>query len=168
MQDAASEAQDKMQNTRLKAQGEMTNENKVIFRKDVGEWPDEETEGKTEARSTDQSEETTESSAPPALKETAQVTTGQSNALRSAKSYLDYTAFSYQGLIEQLEYKEYSHEDAVYAADHCGADWNEQAAKKAKHYLDYTSFSRNGLISQLEYEGFTHEQAVYGVEANGY
>lgn len=40
--------------------------------------------------------------------------------------------FSYTGLIEQLEYEQYSHDDAVYAADNCGADWNEQAAKKHK------------------------------------
>ena len=68
----------------------------------------------------------------------------------------------------QLEYEKYSHEEAVYAADHCGADWNEQAAKKAEAYLDIMSFSRQGLIDQLEYEGFTHDQAVYGAEQNGY
>lgn len=95
-------------------------------------------------------------------------TMGQKNALRSAREYLNYTAFSYQGLIEQLEYEKFSHEEAVYAADNCGADWYEQATKSAKEYLNFTSFSRDGLIEQLEYEGFTHEQAVYGVEANGY
>jgi hypothetical protein len=83
-------------------------------------------------------------------------------------SYLDYTAFSYQGLIEQLEYEKFTTEQATYGADNCGADWNEQAAKSAKSYLDYSSFSRDGLIDQLEYEGFTYDQAVYGVEANGY
>ena len=96
------------------------------------------------------------------------MTTSQRNALKSADSYLKYTSFSYTGLIEQLEYEKYSHEDAVYAEDHCGADWNEQAVKKAKSYLEYSSFSRDGLIEQLEYEGFTHEQAVYGVEQNGF
>lgn len=95
-------------------------------------------------------------------------TLGEKNALKSAKAYLDYTAFSYTGLIEQLEYEGYSHTEAVYGADNCGADWNEQAAKSAANYLDYTSFSRSGLIEQLEYEGFTHSQAVYGVEQNGY
>lgn len=95
-------------------------------------------------------------------------TIGQKNALKSAQSYLSFAAFSYEGLIEQLEFEEYSREDAVYAADHCGADWNEQAAKSAASYLKYSSFSRQGLIEQLEFEGFTHSQAVYGVEANGY
>ena len=97
-----------------------------------------------------------------------QLTTGQENALRSAENYLSFMPFSYNGLIEQLEFEKYSYEDAVYAADNCGADWNEQAAKKAKDYLDIMAFSKDGLIEQLEFDGFTHEQAVYGAEANGY
>lgn len=92
----------------------------------------------------------------------------QKNALASAKNYLSTMAFSYSGLVKQLEYEEYSHDDAVYAVDNCGADWNEQAAKSAENYLSTMSFSRNSLIKQLEYEGFTNEQAVYGAEANGY
>ena len=92
----------------------------------------------------------------------------QKNALKKAQSYLKYSAFSYSGLIEQLEYEGYSTSDATYAADNCGADWNEQASKKAGSYLKYSSFSKEGLIEQLEYEGFTHEQAVYGAEQNGF
>ena len=42
---------------------------------------------------------------------------GQKNALASAKSYLSFMAFSYEGLINQLEFEQYSHEDAVFAAD---------------------------------------------------
>ncbi|MCI8390095.1 MAG: hypothetical protein HFI35_05255 [Roseburia sp.] len=95
-------------------------------------------------------------------------TTGERNALSRAKDYLSVMPFSRESLIGQLEYEKYSHEEAVYAADHCGADWNEQAVKKAKAYLDIGSFSRQGLIDQLEYEGFTHDQAVYGAEQNGY
>ena len=96
------------------------------------------------------------------------MTNGQKNALRTAEDYLKYSAFSYTGLIDQLEYEEYSHEEAVFAADHCGADWNEQAAKCADSYLEYSAFSKSRLIAQLEYEGFTHEEAVYGAEKNGY
>ncbi len=95
-------------------------------------------------------------------------TIGEKNSLSSAKQYLSITAFSYKGLVEQLEYEGYTHSEAVYGADNCGADWNEQAAKSAKQYLSMTAFSRSGLIEQLEYEGFTHDQAVYGVEQNGY
>ena len=94
-------------------------------------------------------------------------TVSQKNALSRALSYLKYSSFSYSGLVEQLEFEKYSHEDAVYAVDNCGADWNEQAVKKAESYLKYSSFSRDGLIDQLEFEGFTYEQAVYGVSQNG-
>ena len=59
-------------------------------------------------------------------------TTGEKNALKKAQSYLSFSAFSYNGLIGQLEYEQYSHDEAVYAADNCGADWNEQAVAKAK------------------------------------
>ena len=92
------------------------------------------------------------------------MTSGQRNALKSAESYLRSSAFSYTGLIEQLEYEGFSNEDATYAADHCGADWKEQAVKSAESYLKYSSFSKSGLIDQLEFEGFTHEQAVYGAD----
>jgi hypothetical protein len=95
-------------------------------------------------------------------------TTGQENAKKSAKNYLDYTAFSRSGLINQLEYEGFSTEEATYGVDALDTDWNEQAAKSAKNYLDYTAFSRSGLINQLEYEGFSTEEATYGAGANGY
>lgn len=93
---------------------------------------------------------------------------GQKNALSKAYDYLNYSAFSKKGLIEQLEYEGFSTEEAEYAVENCGANWKEQAAKKAQDYIDYTSFSRSGLIEQLEYEGFTKKQAEYGADAVGY
>ena len=96
------------------------------------------------------------------------MTVGQKNAVKSAESYLEYSSFSRHGLIEQLEFEGFSHDDAVFAVDHITVDWNEQAAKSAESYLKYSSFSRQGLIEQLEFEGFTHDQAVYGVEKVGY
>ena len=95
------------------------------------------------------------------------VTTSQKNAVKKAKSYLRTLSFSHDGLVKQLEFEKFSHEDAVYGADHCGADWNEQAVKKAKSYLNVMAFSHDGLVQQLEYEGFTHEQAEYGVTQAG-
>ena len=92
------------------------------------------------------------------------LTRGQKNALQSAKDYLDTSSFSESGLIEQLEYEKFTHDQAVYGVNNCGADWNEQAVKTAKSYLDFMSFSKDELIEQLEYEGFTHDQAVHGVE----
>lgn len=96
------------------------------------------------------------------------MTMGQQNALQKAHDYLEYSAFSYTGLIGQLEYEGFTTEEATFAADNCGADWNAQAAAKAQDYLDYSSFSRQGLVDQLIYEGFTAEQAEYGVAAVGY
>ena len=91
-------------------------------------------------------------------------TTTQKNVMAKAKAYLDYTSFSYSGLVNQLEYEKFSHEDAVWAADNCGADWNEESLKKAMSYIDYSGFSYSGLVKQLEYEGFTSEQAAYGAD----
>ncbi len=103
----------------------------------------------------------------------AKLTVAQSNAIRSAQSYLKFMAFSRAGLIRQLSssYGEgFSVADATFAVDYLNVDWNEQAAKSAKAYLDSQPFSRDGLIRQLESsygEGFTHDQAVYGVTAAG-
>lgn len=97
-----------------------------------------------------------------ASSENTSMTSSQKNALKKAKSYLEYSAFSHAGLIDQLEYEGYTAADANYAADNCGANWKAQAVKKAKSYLEYDAFSKGELIEQLEYEGFTHEQAVYG------
>ena len=96
------------------------------------------------------------------------ITTGQKNALKSAKNYISTMPFSYTGLIKQLEFEGYSNEEATYGADNCKADWNLQAEKAAKNYLDLMSFSRQGLIDQLIFEGYTQEQAEYGATAAGY
>jgi Host cell surface-exposed lipoprotein len=95
------------------------------------------------------------------------LTVSQENAVAKAEDYLAYTAFSRSGLIEQLEFDQFSKADATYAVDHITVDWKEQAARKAKDYLDYTSFSRGGLIGQLEFDGFTRAQAVYAVNKAG-
>ena len=128
----------------------------------------EETEKATEAVTAEPTEAPTEAPTTPVPTEDPSVTIGMKNALKTAQSYLNISAFSYTGLIDQLEYEKYSVEEATYAADNCGADWNEQAAKCAQNYIDLTSFSRDGLIDQLIYEGFTQEQAEYGAQAVGY
>lgn len=92
----------------------------------------------------------------------------EKNALGSAETYLMVLPFSHDGLVEQLEYEGFSTSAAVYAADNCGADWNEQAANKAQTYMQIFSFSRRRLIEQLEYDGFTSAQAEYGAKAVGY
>ena len=97
----------------------------------------------------------------------AAVTVSQKNALSKAKDYLNYTAFSHDGLVDQLVYDQFSTADATYGADNSGANWNAQAAKKAKDYMSYSSFSRGSLIDQLEYDKFTPDQAAYGANAVG-
>lgn len=87
--------------------------------------------------------------------------------MKKAQSYLKFSAFSRQGLIDQLLYEKFTSDQAAYGVNNCGANWNEQAAKKAKEYLNIMSFSREELINQLLSEKFTQEQAVYGVEATG-
>lgn len=94
-------------------------------------------------------------------------TVSQKNAVRQAKAYLGYSAFSHDGLVAQLEYEKFSHADAVYGADNSGANWNEQAAKSAKNYMEYSAFSRGSLIEQLKHEKFTQAQAEYGANAVG-
>lgn len=91
------------------------------------------------------------------------ITASQRNAIRSARQYLNVSAFSRSGLIHQLEYEGFATADATFAVDSLNVDWNEQAAKSAKQYLELTSFSRTGLIDQLMYEGFTRAQAEHGV-----
>lgn len=99
---------------------------------------------------------------------TDQAQDGQKDALSSAKDYLAYSILSYSGLIKQLKLDKFSMEDATYAADHCEADWNEQAALRAQQYIDHSPISRSRLIKQLEFDGFTKDQIEYGIKAVGY
>ena len=111
---------------------------------------------------------TEEETEPPATEPpTAGPTAGEINALNSAKTYLSVMPFSYGGLIKQLQYEGYTTDEATYAADNCGADWNTQALRAAKNYLSFMPFSYSGLISQLQYEQYTSSQATYGADNCG-
>jgi len=94
-------------------------------------------------------------------------TVAQENARKSATNYLESSAFSRKGLIEQLTYEGYSEADAIYAVDTVDPDWYEQAAKKAANYLESSSFSRQSLYDQLLYEGFSQAEAEHGVGSTG-
>ncbi|GAA1912641.1 hypothetical protein GCM10009775_01520 [Microbacterium aoyamense] len=98
----------------------------------------------------------------------------QQNALEQAQSYLDYSSFSRQGLIDQMS-SEYGSgfpvEVSTWAADTVGADWNAEAVEAAQSYLDYSSFSRQGLYDQLTSQygsQFTPEQTNHALAAVGY
>jgi len=89
----------------------------------------------------------------------------QQNAVDKAESYLQYSAFSRTGLIEQLEFEGFSPEDATLAVDSLDVDYGEQAKKKAEDYIDYSAFSRSGLIEQLEFEDFSPEDSAAAVDS---
>lgn len=48
---------------------------------------------------------------------TTRETTSQKNVVLKAKSYLDYSAFSYSGLVDQLRYEGFTQAQAEYGAD---------------------------------------------------
>lgn len=101
-------------------------------------------------------------------KELMELTTGQKNTLKKAKSYLSFSEFSKSGLTNQLQYAGFTEEEVAFAVENCGADWMEQADKKAKSYLSMTGFSKEGLKRQLKFEGFTDEEIEYALKKNGY
>lgn len=103
----------------------------------------------------------------------SKITLAMENALSSARDYLDFSAFSRQGLIDQLssEYGSgYKVEDATWAVDQLRVNWKEQAVQSAKDYLEFQAFSRQGLIDQLSSSygsQYTLEEATYAVNKIG-
>ena len=115
----------------------------------------------------------TDSDAAKETKPEEEITKGQENALRSAKSYLEFAAFSKQGLIDQLSSDVadgYSKAEAKWAVSQLDVDWNEQAVKAGENYLEMSGFSRQGLIEQLSSDvadKFTEKQATYAADKLG-
>ncbi len=119
-----------------------------------------------------------QSSAPapstPNAKSAPQPLTGpQKNAVRAAQSYLSISAFSRDGLIEQLSSQAgngFNVNDATKAVDSLNVDWNQEAVKSAKQYLQMMGFSCNGLVQQLSSRAgakFTQQQATFGAQRAG-
>ena len=96
-----------------------------------------------------------------------QFSVSEQNAIEKAESYLEFSAFSKKGLIEQLEFEGFSNADANVAVANISVNWKAQAVKKAQSYLEFSSFSRSSLIAQLKFEGFTSAQAKYGATQVG-
>ena len=92
---------------------------------------------------------------------------GKLNALSSAKNHVSTSRFSYGNLIKKLELELYTYEEAEYAAENCGVDWNEQACKEAKKNLSFNAFSYSALVEELKSEGYTAEQAAYAADHCG-
>lgn len=89
-------------------------------------------------------------------------------AVELAKEYYNNCVLSYPQLIYDIEGEGYTHEEAVYAADNCGADWFAKAKEYAEGFIELGTTTHDDLVELLEHVGFTHEEAVYGAEANGY
>ena len=110
----------------------------------------------------------------PSAKSAPQPLTGpQKNAVRAAQSYLSISAFSRDGLIEQLSSQAgngFNVNDATKAVDSLNVDWNQEAVKSAKQYLQMMGFSCNGLVQQLSSRAgakFTQQQATFGAQRAG-
>lgn len=95
-------------------------------------------------------------------------TLAQQNVIKKAQSYLKFSGFSRQGLIEQLEYEGFTPDDSTFGADNAGADWNAEAAEKAASYLKFSAFSRDGLYEQMAYEKFSDSEIQFALTSVGY
>lgn len=88
------------------------------------------------------------------------------NCYDQAMSYLDFMAFSRNGLIQQLQYEGYTDNaisNALDLLEKYYVSWDTEAVKKAQEYMETFSFSQQRLYEQLIHDGFTEEQANYGV-----
>lgn len=97
------------------------------------------------------------------------VTYTMSNALSEALVEVSGYPYSYKELLECLkEDYGYAEEDATYAADNCGVDWDEQALLQAEDYMDYMDFSYTEMVEWLQtYDGFTEKEAIYAADNCG-
>lgn len=95
------------------------------------------------------------------MPQTTVVQTGMSKLQNLPASYLSFTAFSQDGLIDQLKYEGFTQSQAEYGVEHFYSDSKTQALNSANSYLSFSAFSYSGLISQLEYEGYSTEDATY-------
>ena len=101
------------------------------------------------------------------------LTQQQQTAVTAAKQYLQTSAFSQQGLIDQLDSSAgdgYSVNDATVAVDSLTVDWNTEAVQAAKEYMQTSPFSCQDLIDQLDSQAgdqYTVAQATNGAQQAG-
>ena len=83
-------------------------------------------------------------------------------AAERAKEYLESFNCSYASMVKMLERDEkFTHEEALYGAANCGADWREQAVHCAEKYAERVGFDYDKLVFQIEFFDYPHEDAVY-------
>ena len=88
----------------------------------------------------------------------------QLQAIQTAKDYLDTIHLSQTELLQMLSVENIDLEDAKFALDYLGIDWNQQARKKAKEYCKHKiGFSKVKLKAQLLFDHFTEEEADFAL-----
>ena len=99
-------------------------------------------------------------------KNSADLTNPQKNAVRSAKNWLEYSAYSRNNLIETLSQSDgYTIRDATFAVDSLDINWAKQAKKAAKDWIEYSAYSRKNLIETLsQSDGYTIDDATAAVD----
>jgi hypothetical protein len=101
------------------------------------------------------------------------LTQQEQSAVATAKQYLSTSAFSRQGLIDQLDSPDgsgYAVNVATVAVDSLTVNWSTEAVEAAKEYLATGPFSCSALIQQLDSPDggqFTVAQATYGAQHAG-
>nr|WP_269137187.1 Ltp family lipoprotein [Psychrobacter sp. Ps1] len=99
-------------------------------------------------------------------KNSADLTNPQKNAVRSAKDWLEYSAYSRKNLIETLSQSDgYTIRDATFAVDSLDINWAKQAKKAAKDWIEYSAYSRKNLIETLsQSDGYTIDDGTVAVD----
>mgnify|MGYP002580615356 CR=1 FL=1 len=94
---------------------------------------------------------------------TIELTTGQTNALKTIRSQSQYSHFGYDFWVTHLVNNEkFSREDAIFAVDHCGLDWEEEAVKEYQEEI--AGGSSQGMAREMMvFYGFTDAQIEYAM-----
>ena len=92
--------------------------------------------------------------------------TRKEEALQKIKLDVEAFGFSYAQAVRGLEEDGFTNEEATYAGDNCGVDWNEQAVRTAKLWRKWEpNWTYEKMYEHLKLEEFTDEQAEYGANA---
>lgn len=87
--------------------------------------------------------------------------------MRSAENYLRSQGISRLGLIDQLQFEQFSEEDARYATEQSGADWNAEAVEAAQDFLSRNPYDAKTLTVLTESMGFTEDEVTHAVDEAG-
>lgn len=88
----------------------------------------------------------------------------QDFALERARELNGYEVYSAMGLEFELVSEGFSREDARWAVDNLGEDWNNNAVEAVHELNQFASYSRVGMLQALKDGGFTQDEAQHGVE----